>query len=123
MRYVIAAMAALYLNVFVLVVQLFEKVPRFRALAPTQSEAPFLVTQGFVLGIFVMVFRRCGDSVPSGATRRSSSRRKSTRPSRTLATVSGFVGLQKLSMRGGWGALRGPLHQEHERNHDQRRNA
>ena len=55
MRYVIAAMAALYLNVFVLVVQLFKKVRRFRALAPTQSEAPFLVTQGFVLGIFVMV--------------------------------------------------------------------
>lgn len=55
MRYVIAAMAALYLNVFVLVVQLFEKVPRFQALAPTQTEAPFLVTQGFVLGIFVMV--------------------------------------------------------------------
>jgi hypothetical protein len=55
MRYVIAAMAALYLNVFVLVVQLFEKVPRLQVLAPTQSEAPFLVTQGFVLGIFVMV--------------------------------------------------------------------
>jgi hypothetical protein len=53
MRYVIAAMAALYLNVFVLVVQLFEKVPRFRELAPTQSEPPFVVTQIFVLAVFV----------------------------------------------------------------------
>jgi hypothetical protein len=53
MRYVIAAMAALYLNVFVLVVQLFEKIPRLEELAPTQSEAPFVVTQIFVLAIFV----------------------------------------------------------------------
>jgi hypothetical protein len=53
MRYVIAAMVALYLNVFVLVVQLFEKIPRLEELAPTQSEAPFVVTQIFVLAIFV----------------------------------------------------------------------
>jgi hypothetical protein len=53
MRYVIAAMVALYLNVFVLVVQLFEKIPRLEVLAPTQSEAPFVVTQIFVLAIFV----------------------------------------------------------------------
>lgn len=53
MRYVIAAMVALYLNVFVLVVQLFEKIPRLQALAPTQSEPPFLVTQIFVLAVFV----------------------------------------------------------------------
>jgi len=33
--YVITAMIALYLNVFVLIVQLFEKVPALRALAPT----------------------------------------------------------------------------------------
>lgn len=55
MTYVIAAMAALYFNVFVLVVQLFEKVPRFRALAPTQSEAPFVVTQSIVLAVFVFL--------------------------------------------------------------------
>jgi hypothetical protein len=55
MRYVIAAMAALYLNVFVLVVQLFEKIPRLEELAPTQSEAPFVVTQVFVLAIFVVL--------------------------------------------------------------------
>ncbi len=39
--YVITAMIALYLNVFVLIVQLFEKVPALRALAPTQSEPAF----------------------------------------------------------------------------------
>src|SRR2546422_7290377 len=34
--YVVSAVVALYLNVFVLVVQLFEKVPALRAMAPTQ---------------------------------------------------------------------------------------
>jgi hypothetical protein len=44
---------AFYLNVFVLVVQLFEKVPILTRLAPTQSEAPFAVAQLVVLAIFV----------------------------------------------------------------------
>jgi uncharacterized membrane protein len=52
--YVVTAMLALYLNVFVLIVQLFQKVPALKALAPTQAEPPFLVAQlgalvGFVL--------------------------------------------------------------------------
>ena len=51
--YVISAILALYLNVFVLVVQLFRKVPALKALAPTQSEPPFLVTQLVVLVVFV----------------------------------------------------------------------
>jgi len=53
--YVITAMIALYLNVFVLVVQLFEKVPALHVLAPTQSEKPFKLTQLVVLTIFVVV--------------------------------------------------------------------
>jgi hypothetical protein len=53
--YVINAVIALYLNVFVLVVQLFEKVPALNALAPTQSEPPFLVTQIVVMAIFVVL--------------------------------------------------------------------
>jgi hypothetical protein len=53
--YVITAMIALYLNVFVLVVQLFEKVPALHALAPTQSEGPFKLTQLAVLTIFVVL--------------------------------------------------------------------
>ena len=42
-------------NVFVLVVQLFEKVPALKALAPTQSEPPFKVTQLIVLVAFVFL--------------------------------------------------------------------
>jgi hypothetical protein len=53
--YVVTAMAALYLNVFVLVVQLFQKVPTLKALAPTQTEAPFLITQLLVLVIFIVL--------------------------------------------------------------------
>jgi hypothetical protein len=53
--YVVSVMTALYLNVFVLVVQLFQKVPALRALAPTQSEPPFAVTQLVVLALFVLL--------------------------------------------------------------------
>jgi hypothetical protein len=51
--YVATAIFALYLNVFVGVVQTFQKVPFFHALAPTQTELPFLVAQGVVLLAFV----------------------------------------------------------------------
>ena len=53
--YVITAVIALYLNVFVLIVQLFEKVPALKAIAPTQSEAPFKVTQLVALTLFVVL--------------------------------------------------------------------
>src|SRR5439155_19368605 len=43
--YVITAMIALYLNVFVLIVQAFMKIPALKAIAPTQSERPFLFAQ------------------------------------------------------------------------------
>jgi hypothetical protein len=53
--YVVTAAMALYLNVFVLVFQAFLKVPALKALAPTQSEPPFLVAQVAVLVIFVVL--------------------------------------------------------------------
>jgi hypothetical protein len=53
--YVIAAMVAQYLNVFVLIVQLFQKLPTLKAMAPTQSEPPFLVTQLVVLALFIVL--------------------------------------------------------------------
>lgn len=53
--YVIGAMLAQYLNVFVLVVQLFEKVPALKQLAPTQSEPPFQITQGVLLALFTVL--------------------------------------------------------------------
>jgi hypothetical protein len=51
--YVVTAMAALYLNCFVLVIQGFLKVSALHALAPTQSEPPFLIAQSAVLIIFI----------------------------------------------------------------------
>jgi hypothetical protein len=48
-------MIALYLNVFVLIVQLFQKVPALKALAPTQSEPPFLVSQLVAFALFVVL--------------------------------------------------------------------
>ncbi|MGH9503442.1 MAG: hypothetical protein ACRD20_11390 [Terriglobales bacterium] len=53
--YVVTAMIALYFNVFVLVVQSFEKVPALKAMAPTQSEPPFLVAQLAVLALFIVL--------------------------------------------------------------------
>jgi hypothetical protein len=53
--YVATAMFALYLNVFVGVVQGFQKVAFFHALAPTQTEPPFAVVQGIVLIAFVVL--------------------------------------------------------------------
>jgi hypothetical protein len=50
--YIATAMTAPYLNVFVGVVQAFGKIGRLHALAPTQTEAPFLVTQLAVLVLF-----------------------------------------------------------------------
>ena len=51
--YAAAAVCALYLNVFVAVVQTFQKVAFFHALAPTQTEPPFAAAQGVVLVVFV----------------------------------------------------------------------
>jgi hypothetical protein len=51
--FVVCAVAALYLNVFVLVAQGFMKVPALHAVAPTQSEPPFAIAQGIVLLIFI----------------------------------------------------------------------
>jgi hypothetical protein len=52
--YVGGAIVALYLNVFVGVVQAFLKLPFLTRLAPTQSEPPFLVAQAIVLVLFVV---------------------------------------------------------------------
>ncbi len=43
--YVISAILALYFNIFVLIVQSFEKIPALHELAPTQSEIPFKLAQ------------------------------------------------------------------------------
>jgi hypothetical protein len=53
--YVVTAMIALYLNVFVLIAQLFQKVPSLKALAPTQTDPPFLAAQLSTLLIFALL--------------------------------------------------------------------
>jgi len=53
--YVVTAVIALYLNAFVGVVQTFLKIPFFHAMAPTQSELPFVVGQGITLIAFALL--------------------------------------------------------------------
>jgi hypothetical protein len=53
--YVIGAVICLYFNLFVLVVQLFEKVPALHAMAPMQTEPPFKFTQLIVLLVSVLL--------------------------------------------------------------------
>jgi hypothetical protein len=55
--YALTALVSLYLNVFVLVIQSFLKVPALHALAPSvpPAELPFAIVQGIVLVFFVVV--------------------------------------------------------------------
>lgn len=74
--YVVAASCALYLNIFVLIVQLFQKVPALHAVAPMQSETPFVAAQGLTLAIFIVlgflaVRRFHAARAPSGGKLRS----------------------------------------------------
>ena len=55
--FVAGSVLLLYLNVFVLIAQLFLRVPALIALAPTQSEPPFLFTQLATLGLFLWLGR------------------------------------------------------------------
>jgi hypothetical protein len=53
--YVITAVAVLYLNVFVGMVQAFGKIGFLHTLAPKGNEPPFAVAQGAVLVLFVII--------------------------------------------------------------------
>ena len=53
--YVATAVTALWFNVFVLIVQSFQKISALHALAPTQSEPPFLIAQGVALAAFLVL--------------------------------------------------------------------
>jgi hypothetical protein len=55
--YVLTALISLYLNVFVLVIQSFLKIPALHALAPSvpPSEPPFAIVQGILLVFFVIM--------------------------------------------------------------------
>jgi hypothetical protein len=51
--FVVTALIGLYLNCFVLVVQLFLKVPALHAMAPNGKEPPFAISQLVLMAIFV----------------------------------------------------------------------
>jgi hypothetical protein len=55
--YGVGTVLALYLNVFVLLVQLFRRLPALVVAAPNQNEPPFVVTQLVVLAMFVWLGR------------------------------------------------------------------
>jgi len=55
LAYVITAVMAQYLDVFVLVVQAFLKVPALHKLAPHQTEPPFAIAQGILLVSFIVL--------------------------------------------------------------------
>lgn len=53
--FVVTAIASQYLNVLVLIVQLFQKMPALKELAPNQSEPPFVITQVLILLSFLAI--------------------------------------------------------------------
>ena len=53
--YAVGAVLTLYFNVFVGIVQSFEKIPALNAMAPTQTEQPFKLTQLSVLVFFIVL--------------------------------------------------------------------
>ena len=53
--FAVSAVIALYLDAFVAVAQAFLKIPALKALAPTQSEPPFLIAQAVLLVVFVLL--------------------------------------------------------------------
>jgi hypothetical protein len=53
--YAVGVVIALYFDVFVAIVQAFQKIPVLTPLAPTQSEPPFAIAQGIALVIFVVL--------------------------------------------------------------------
>ncbi|MEJ0066864.1 MAG: hypothetical protein WDM85_16740 [Caulobacteraceae bacterium] len=69
--WVVCAVIGLYLNVFVLVVQAFGKLPALHALAPNGSEPPFAIAQGVTLLVFValgwLAFIRFRPATPARA--------------------------------------------------------
>ena len=60
--YVVGTVLVLYLNFFILLVQLFRRIPALLVAAPKQTEPPFVLTQLLVLALFAWLgfaaFRR-----------------------------------------------------------------
>lgn len=56
---------AFYLNVFVLLNQMFQKIPALNRLAPTQKERPFLILNLIVLLLFAFLGLRARQQAPT----------------------------------------------------------
>jgi hypothetical protein len=67
--YILSAIAALWFNAFVGVVQAFQKIPALHALAPTQKELPFFAAQFVVLAVFVLIAARALSRFPARTIR------------------------------------------------------
>lgn len=66
--YVVTAATVLYFNCFAAVVQLFAKIPRLQAIAPTQTEPAFLIAQSSVLAVFVVLTYKAAKRFPGRAS-------------------------------------------------------
>ena len=66
--FVVASVAALYLNVFVLMVQLFQKMPALIVVAPGQKGPAFVITQVLILALFVWIGRAAVSGFRAPAT-------------------------------------------------------
>ena len=55
--FVVGSVTSLYLNVFVLIVQSFQRFPALLASAPKQKEPSFVITHLLVLGLFIWLGR------------------------------------------------------------------
>jgi len=67
--YSVTAVLSLWLNVFVLIAQLFMKVPALHPLAPTGSEPPFLISQTVVMVVFIALAILAGKNFRADAVR------------------------------------------------------
>jgi hypothetical protein len=69
--YVVSTALALYFNVFVGVTQAFLKIPALHALAPQQTESPFVIAQLLMLALFILLtvvaVKRFRGAVAAGA--------------------------------------------------------
>ena len=67
--YVVGALFAFYLNFVVLIVQSFQKVPALHALAPNQTEPPFVAAQLVSLVAFLILGTSRGEALSRGSGR------------------------------------------------------
>jgi len=89
--YAVTAVISLYLNVFVLIAQAFQKVPGLKAVAPTQSEPPFVITQAVALFLSCLALSRRSGSAASRSVRLDRSHFPISEPGTRIFWLGGVV--------------------------------